>query len=73
MRKFESVLRRESEAWEDFKMWLDELSLTETKRMVSVGASEHDLQRGVVKGIEQVKFIATATEREELARARRQG
>lgn len=72
MQKWEAVLRRDSEAWESFQAWLRAIADRETQRMLSVGAADHDRQRGKIEGVIQVLFEATANEREELSRARRE-
>lgn len=71
MRKWEQSIRRDSEAWDDFKHWLTELADSELRRLMHLDMEKVERQRGLIEGIHHVLFHATATEREELASARR--
>jgi hypothetical protein len=71
MRRWESVLRRDTQAWDDFKTWLHELERTEQTMMMNEANADGILQaKGRVFGIQRVFLVATANEREEQARAR---
>jgi hypothetical protein len=70
MRKWEAVLRRDSAAWDDFKLWLHELELQETAGLVDTAPDMIAHMQGRVHGIRKVYYTATVNEREEVDRAR---
>jgi hypothetical protein len=68
MQHWESVLRRDTKAWDSFKNWIEGLRLDALAGLMN--ADNVDRARGVVEGIARVQLAATANEREEISRAR---
>jgi hypothetical protein len=76
MRKWESVLRRDESAWQDFKAWLAEMKQFQVNVLLQAsndtGASRRPAEHmlGMIEGVERIIIAATANEREEIQRAR---
>lgn len=71
MRKWEQCLRHDSEAWADFKLWLEQLEAGELRRFTTIGAADFERHKGKLEGIRHVLACATLEEKEEFSRVRR--
>ena len=71
MRRWETTLRHDAEAWTDFKLWLEQLESTELRRFTTLGAADFERHKGKLEGIRYVLTVATVEEREEASRVRR--
>jgi hypothetical protein len=71
MRKWETVLSRDSDAYDDHIAWLRDHRDRELDKLRRVDSASHERQAGRVDGIEMILFLVEQNRKERLSNASR--